>query len=125
MQAGLFVNVKNGTGLGTLFHPTLPFSYIIGTFNVSGEWGPNVNSFSATFEAPFPLNKPWFTLKATIAYNVGSYYVEKVAGTVKTYKVTGERYISLIDPRNGYTYWLNPDKPLLAGATILIGDIRG
>lgn len=125
MPAGLMVRVKNGTGLGSLFHPTLPFSYIVGTIDITGNWGPNVHSFSATFEAPFPLNKPWFTLKATTAYNVGSYYVEKVAGTVKTYKVTGERYITLIDPRNGYTYWLNPDQPLLAGARITIGDIRG
>lgn len=125
MQAGLFVNVKNGTGLGSLFHPTLPFSYIVGTFDVSGEWGPNVNSFSATFEAPFPLNKPWFTLKATIAFNVGSYYVEKVAGTVKTYKITGERYIQLIHPQTGQITYLNPSQPLLAGATMTIGDIRG
>lgn len=125
MPAGLYVNVKNGTGSGTLFHPTLPFSYIIGTFDVSGTWGPGVNSFTATFEAPFPLNKPWFTLRATIAFSVGSYFVEKVAGTEKTYKITGERGIRLIDPRSGTTYWFTPDQPLLAGATITIGDIRG
>lgn len=125
MPAGLMVKVKNGTGLGSLFHPTLPFSYIVGRIDVSGYWGPNVHSFSATFEAPFPLNKPWFTLGATEFYNVGSYYVEKVAGTVKTYKITGERYIQLIHPQTGQITYLNPSQPLLAGATMTIGDIRG
>lgn len=124
MPAGLMVKVRNGKGLNTLFHPTLPFSYIIGSVATTGYWGPNVHSFSFTFDAPFVLNKPWFILYAK-EYNVGSYFVEKVAGTEKTYKVTGERYIQLIHPQTGQILYLNPDKPLLANAGITIGDIRG
>ncbi|HHX4894660.1 TPA: hypothetical protein ACVB8O_002140 [Acinetobacter baumannii] len=124
MPQGLMVNVQNGSGLASLFHPTLPFSYFVGNVNLSGTWGPNVHKLDTTFEAPFELNKPWFILSGS-TYNVGSYYIEKVAGTTKTYRITAERYISLIDPRNGYVYWLNPDKPLIENATIKIGDIRG
>lgn len=124
MPQGLMVNVQNGSGLASLFHPTLPFSYKVGTVEIPGYWGPNVHSFSATFEAPFVLNKPWFSLGG-YDYVLGSFYVEKVAGTTKTYKVTGERYIHFIDPRNGYIAYLNPDKPLLSQAFVSIGDIRG
>lgn len=124
MPAGLEVYVRNGTGLGSLFHPTLPFSYIVGDVNLSGYWGPNVHSFSTTFEAPIPLIKPWFNLSST-KNNLGNYIVEKVAGTEKTYRISGERYISLIDPRTGTIFYLNPDQPLLSGGVVTIGDIRG
>lgn len=124
MPAGLMVNVINGTGLGSLFHPTLPFSYILGSFPLNGNWGPGVNSFSVLWEAPQVLNKPWFTLSGT-GYSLGSYWFEKVAGTEKTYKVSGERYIILIDARNGYITYLNPNNPLLENGTVTVGDIRG
>lgn len=124
MPAGLMVRVKNGTGLNALFHPTLPFSYIVGSVSLIGNFGPNVHSFSVTFESPIPLLKPWFTMKSKEG-RVGSYYVEKVAGTVKTYKITGERYIQFIDPRNGYVSYYQPDQPLSVDPVVEIGDIRG
>lgn len=124
MPAGLMVRVKNGTGLASFFHPKLPFSYILGRVDIEGYWGPHVHSFSATFEAPIVLNKPWFTLGG-IEYRLGNYFVEKVSGTEKTYRVSGERYIFFIDPRNGYVNYMNPELPLLSQATITIGDIRG
>lgn len=124
MPAGLMVNVINGTGLGSLFHPTLPFSYILGSFPLNGSWGAGVHSFETTWEAPQVLNKPWFTLSGT-EYNLGSYYFEKIAGTEKTYRVSGERYIILIDAQNGYITYMNPNRPLLEDATVTVGDIRG
>lgn len=125
MPQGLMVNVKNGSGLASLFHPTLPFSYFIGSVNLTGTWGPYVHSLDTTFEAPFELNKPWFILGGRNHYNIGSYYVEKVAGTSKTYRITAERYINLIDPRNGTILWRNPESPLIEDASVTIGDIRG
>lgn len=124
MPQGLMVRVRNGTGLNALFHPTLPFSYIVGSVDLQGNFGANVHTTSTTFEAPFPLYKPYFTLGGQ-EFRVGSYYVEKVAGTEKTYKITIDRYIRLIDPRNGYVTYLEPDKPLLVNPRVTIGDIRG
>lgn len=124
MPAGLEVYVRNGTGLGSLFHPTLPFSYIVGSVALQGNFGANVHTTSTTFEAPFPLYKPYFELAAK-ELRVGSYYVEKVAGTEKTYKITMDRHIQLIDPRNGSVYYYQPDQPLLVNPSVTIGDIRG
>lgn len=124
MPQGLMVNVQNGSGLASLFHPTLPFSYFVGNVNLSGTWGPNVNNLDTTFEAPFELNKPWFILLGSSS-RVGSFYVEKVAGTTKTYRITAERYIQFIDPRNGYVAWYMPDDPLIENPYVRIGDIRG
>lgn len=124
MPQGLMVRVRNGTGLNALFHPTLPFSYIVGSVALQGDFGPNVHTTSTTFEAPFPLNKPYFSLGGRPS-RVGSYYVEKVAGTQKTYKITIDRAINLIDPRNGYIYYFQPDEPLLVNPSVTIGDIRG
>lgn len=124
MPTGLMVNVMGGSGLGSLFHPTLPFSYILGSFPLAGYWGPGVNSLETYWEAPQVLNKPWFTLAGTES-TLGNYYFEKVAGTAKTYKIVGNRYISLIDPRNGYVYYLYPERALLSEAVITVGDIRG
>ena len=56
---------------------------------------------------------------------MGNYYVEKVAGTEKTYRITIDRYIRLIDPRNGYVTYLEPNQPLLVNPRVTIGDIRG
>lgn len=124
MPQGLMVRVRNGTGLNALFHPTLPFSYIVGSVALRGNFGAHVHTASTTFEAPFPLHKPYFELTAQ-EMRVGSYYVEKVAGTQKTYKISMDRYISLIDPRNGYIIYSSPDKPLLVNPKVIIGDIRG
>lgn len=124
MPTGLMVNVMGGSGLGSLFHPTLPFSYILGSFPINGSWGVGVNSFETYWEAPQVLNKPWFVLVGT-ENTLGSYIFEKVAGTEKTYKISGERYIILIDPRNGYVTYLYPEKALLTGARVMVGDIRG
>lgn len=124
MPQGLMVKVRNGTGLNALFHPTLPFSYIVGSVALQGNFGANVHTVSTTFEAPFPLYKPYFTLGGQ-EFRVGSYYVEKVAGTEKTYKITIDRYIRLIDARNGYVYYYEPDQPLLVNPRVTIGDIRG
>lgn len=125
MPAGLMVKVKNGKGLGSLFHPTLPFSYTIGRVDVPGvTFGPGVHTFTFTFDAPFPLNKPYFTLSAMV-YNVGDYTFEKVANTEKTYRCTGARHIINIDPRNGRIDYQKPDLALLDDISIVIGDIRG
>ena len=124
MPQGLMVRVRNGTGLNALFHPTLPFSYIVGSVALQGNFGAHVHTTSTTFEAPFPLYKPYFILGGH-EFRVGSYYVEKVAGTEKTYKIYIDRYIKLIDPRNGYVTYLEPDQPLLVNPSVTIGDIRG
>lgn len=124
MAHGLMVRVKNGSGLNALFHPTLPFSYIVGTVALKGNFGANVHTASTTFEAPFPLIKPYFSLEMS-ENRAGSYLIEKVAGTEKTYKITIDRHIQLIDPRNGNVYYYEPDKPLLVNPRVVIGDIRG
>ena len=124
MPQGLMVRVRNGTGLNALFHPTLPFSYIVDSVPLQGNFGANVHTTSTTFEAPFPLYKPYFLLDGQET-RVGSYYVEKVAGTEKTYKISIDRYISLIDPRNGAVYYYEPNQPLIVNPSVTIGDIRG
>lgn len=123
-EAVLSVRVKRGSGKLSSFHPTLPLSYIVGTFPFPGTWGPHQHTLDVLWEAPVPLYKPWFILGGT-EFSLGNSYFSLVPGTTKTYRVVGERLILFIDPRNGHVAWHQPEKALLSNASVTIGDIRG
>lgn len=124
MNAGLMVNVLNGRGLSALFHPRLPFTYKVGNFAVDGYWGPSANTISFTWDSPVPLQRPWIRLGGTTNY-VGSYEFKADANVPNRFHLTGERGISLIDPRNGDVYYYGEGKDLIAGTTLIVWDIRG
>lgn len=124
MTAGLWVDVIEGSGGGTIFHPTLPFSYEVGIVYFGREWDEKTNDVTVEFESPIVLTKPWFSLVGTTY--VGPAVVEKVAGTDKTYKLTAQRYITNIHPRTGQIWWSGEGLPLWTNNPgVRISDIRG
>lgn len=123
MPIGLEIEVKGGRGSKSLFHPEMPLTYIKGRFEIPINAGANANSFSYIWDCPVaPLNKPWFRW-----FNTGyaRSLVVTPTGIEGQYKLTGERSIVFIDPRNGYIAWSGSGQPLIETATIEVWDLRG